>query len=107
MAYFAGRLERFDISLAPAASLRGQALREAMCAIPFGRTMSYGALARSAKSGARAIGQACARNPFPIVVPCHRVTGAGGTLGHYSAGESTATKQWLLAHETKGETWAR
>ena len=58
--------------------------------------MSYGALAQETGSAARAIGQACARNPFPILVPCHRVLGAGGVLGAYSAGEGPHTKSRLL-----------
>ncbi|HVI98064.1 MAG TPA: methylated-DNA--[protein]-cysteine S-methyltransferase [Sphingomonas sp.] len=98
-AWFAGARKDFALPLAPAATPRGQALRDAMAAIPFGETMSYGALARAAASSPRAIGQACARNPFPIVVPCHRVLAAGGALGAYSAGDGTATKQWLLDHE--------
>lgn len=97
-AYFAGRLRCFDLPLAPAASARGQALRDAIVSIPHGATLSYGALARAAASGPRAIGQACRRNPFPLIVPCHRVVASGG-LGNYSAGAGVATKQWLLAHE--------
>lgn len=100
-AYFAGTLTRFDLPLVPLASERGMALRAAMAAIPFGETLSYGALARVAGSGPRAIGQACARNPFPIVIPCHRVLAAGGRLGAYSAGDGPATKQWLLDHESR------
>lgn len=101
-AYFAKRLDAFDLPLAPAATPRGQALREAMVAIPIGGTLSYGALARIAGSAPRAIGQACARNPFPIIVPCHRVVGSGGTIGHYSGGRGITTKRWLLDHEIKG-----
>jgi len=71
-------------------------------AIPPGETISYGALARIAGSSPRAIGQACARNPFPIVVPCHRVVGSGGAIGHYSAGRGIITKSWLLDHERRG-----
>ncbi|MDF0488057.1 methylated-DNA--[protein]-cysteine S-methyltransferase [Sphingomonas sp. H39-1-10] len=98
-AYFARRLTVFDLPLSPLATPRGTAMREAMVAIGFGETRSYGTLARSIGSGARAIGQACARNPLPIVVPCHRVTNADGSLGAYSAGQGTATKRWLLDHE--------
>lgn len=98
-AWFAGDLRRFDLPLAPATTVRGQALRDAMIAIPYGETMSYGELARSVGSSARAIGQVCARNPFPIVVPCHRVLDANGSLGHYSAGAGPTTKSWLLDHE--------
>ena len=101
-AYFAGRLQQFDLPLMPSMSARGQALRAAIVAIRFGQTLSYGALARIAASGARAIGQACSRNPFPIVVPCHRVLASGDKLGHYSAGQGLATKAWLLDHENGG-----
>lgn len=101
-AYFAKDLVGFDLPLAPPATLRGQALREAIISIPPGDVMSYGALARLARSAPRAIGQACARNPFPILVPCHRVVGSGGAIGHYSAGHGTATKIWLLDHERRG-----
>lgn len=101
-AWFAGALTTFDLALSAAASERGAALRSAMVAIPYGDTLSYGALAKVAASSARAIGQACARNPFPIVVPCHRVLNASGSLGAYSAGEGPITKQWLLAFERRG-----
>lgn len=100
-AYFAGGLEAFDLPLEPLASRRGTALREAIAGIGYGETLSYGALARIAGSSPRAIGQACARNPFPIVVPCHRVTGAGGALGAYSGGDGPATNAWLINHEAK------
>lgn len=96
--WFAGERAIFDLMLAPAATPRGEALRAALCAIPYGDTASYGVVARAAGSAARAIGQACARNPFPIVVPCHRVTAASG-LGHYSAGSGLATKRWLIDFE--------
>lgn len=101
-AYFAGRLRVFDLPLAPAATPRGEALRQAMVDIGFGETASYGQLAARIGSSARALGQACARNPFPIVVPCHRVLQAGGRLGPYSAGEGPETKRWLLRHEGLG-----
>lgn len=99
-AYFAGKLTRFDLPLAAAASPRGLALRNAIIGIPFGETLTYGALARLAQSAPRAIGQACARNPFPIIVPCHRVLAGGDRLGAYSAGDGPATKRWLLDHES-------
>jgi len=98
-AYFDGRLTDFDLPLAPAASPRGGALRDAIRAIPHGEALSYGALARIAQSGPRAIGQACARNPFPVIVPCHRVLAAGGRLGTYTGGDGPATKRRLLEHE--------
>jgi len=100
MDYFAGRRTDFDLPLAPARSQRGAELRDAIRGIGYGSTVSYGMLARIAQSGPRAIGQACARNPLPIIVPCHRVVASNG-LGHYSGGEGVATKQWLLAHEAR------
>lgn len=102
--WFAGERTLFDLPLAPAATLRGQALRDAMVAIGYSETLSYGALAALAASSARAIGQACARNPFPIIVPCHRVLNADGRLGAYSAGQGSVTKRWLLDHEQRFAT---
>lgn len=104
--YFARDRLSFHLPLAPAASPRGEALRAGIAAIPYGETLSYGALARLLESGPRAIGQACARNPFPIVIPCHRVLGGGGAIGHYSGGEGIVTKRALLAHESKGKDFA-
>ena len=70
-------------------------------AIPRGATVTYGALAGSvgAPCAARAVGQALARNPFPLLVPCHRVTGANGQMGGFSAPGGIATKLRLLAIE--------
>ncbi|NNM77292.1 methylated-DNA--[protein]-cysteine S-methyltransferase [Sphingomonas sp. ID1715] len=103
-AYFAGELTHFDLPLAEPESDRGPALRAAICAIGYGETATYGALAERTGASARAIGQACASNSFPILVPCHRVLSAGGALGHYSAGDGPATKVWLLKHEN-AEGW--
>lgn len=103
-AYFAGDLTMFDLPLAPAASDRGPELREAICSILYGETASYGDLAARTGASARAVGQACASNPFLIIVPCHRVLPTGGALGYYSAGDGPATKVWLLKHE-RAEGW--
>lgn len=97
--YFSGQRTVFDLPLKPSTTPRGDVLRDAISSIPYANTISYGDLASAIDSSARAIGQACARNPFPIVIPCHRVTGAGGALGHYSAGDGRATKIRLLDHE--------
>nr|WP_294811842.1 methylated-DNA--[protein]-cysteine S-methyltransferase [uncultured Sphingomonas sp.] len=99
--WFAKEREIFDLPLTPAGTPRGEELRAGLIAIGYGDTLSYGALARVLGSGPRAIGQLCARNPFPIVVPCHRVIGSGGTLGHYSGGDGPKTKSWLLEHERR------
>lgn len=100
-AWFEGKLTRFDLPLTPAASPRGAVLRAAITAVGHGETAGYGQLARLCGSSARAVGQACARNPFPLIVPCHRVLQAGGVLGPYSAGEGPATKRWLLDFELR------
>lgn len=99
--WFAGERRDFDLPLAPMSGPRGEALRAGLVAVPYGETLSYGALANKLDSGARAIGQLCARNPFPIVIPCHRVTAAGGKLGNYSGGDGPKTKSWLLDHEQR------
>lgn len=101
LAYFAGYLKDFDLPLPPLASPRGRELRDGLIALGYGETASYGELARRLQSGPRAIGQLCARNPLPVIIPCHRVTAAGGALGSYSAGNGPATKIWLLDHEQR------
>lgn len=101
MDWFDGKRQAFKVALAAAPTERGAALRQAIVEIGYGRTISYGELAEQARSSARAVGQACARNPLPIIVPCHRVLAAAGRLGAYSAGAGVATKKWLLAHEQR------
>lgn len=68
-------------------------------AIPFGATCTYGELARDAGTNARVVGRAMATNPFPLIVPCHRVIGADGRLVGFSGGDGVATKRQLLAIE--------
>jgi methylated-DNA-[protein]-cysteine S-methyltransferase len=77
---------------------------QAISAIPRGHTRTYGELARELNSAARAVGQACGDNPFPLIVPCHRVVGADslGGFAHGSAGFVLDTKRWLLTHESAG-----
>ena len=74
-----------------------QALRE----IPYGEVVTYGELAAKVfvTNGARAVASACARNPLPIIIPCHRVVAAGGAIGGYSAGTGVPVKRRLLALE--------
>ena len=98
-AWFAGELTQFDLPLAEPDTPRGAAHRQAIADIPYADTASYGAIACMIGSSPRAVGQACRRNPFPIVIPCHRVIGAGGSIGYYSGGAGVATKLWLLQHE--------
>lgn len=96
-AYFAGRLARFDLPLAPATGFAA-AMRAAMCAIPQGETRTYSDLARALGVSAQAVGQGCGANPLPLIVPCHRVVGTGH-LGGYSGRGGAETKSALLRHE--------
>lgn len=70
-----------------------------LAAIPWGGTASYGALAAELDTSPRAIARACASNPIPIIIPCHRVVAASGGLGGYSGGDGIDTKAALLALE--------
>lgn len=93
---------RFDLPLAPSAGTRFQrAVWEEIAAVPRGRVVSYGYIAKRLGSAARAVGQACGANPFPPVVPCHRVVSASGLGGfaNHTDGYLMATKRWLLTHE--------
>lgn len=107
-AYFDGRLQDYDLPLEPASTKRGNELRAAVVAIPFGEAASYGEVARRAGSGPRAIGRVCSHNPLPLIVPCHRVIAAGGKIGYYSGGAGIPTKRYLLIHENQQEPgqWA-
>jgi len=98
-AYFDGRLQIFDLPLAPEGTPFQQKVWRGLCDIAFGSTESYGALAHRLASGARAVGTACGANPIPILIPCHRVLGADGSLHGYSGHGGLATKARLLALE--------
>lgn len=101
-AYFAGELREFDLPLAPEGTPFQLRVWEALRGIPYGTTISYGELARriGTPTGSRAVGLANGANPLPIVVPCHRVIGANGTLTGYGGG--LPIKAWLLALEKTG-----
>ena len=92
---------RFDLPLVVAGTELERAVWQAMCAIPRGRTRTYGELARELGADPRAIGQACGDNRLPIVIPCHRVVAADGIggFGHATGGYLLEAKRWLLAHE--------
>ncbi|MFW5939956.1 MAG: methylated-DNA--[protein]-cysteine S-methyltransferase [Halolamina sp.] len=103
-AYAAGERETFDLTVEYPESHLGDVMR-AMDAIPYSETRTYGDLATDLDSGAVAVGQACGRNPLPIVVPCHRVVGAEGD-GGFSAPGGVDAKRRLLAFE-RGEALDR
>lgn len=101
-AYFAGERETFPLGL----DLSGgtafqQAVWQAVLAIPAGQVRTYSELARQlGRPGtARAVGAANARNPLPLIVPCHRLVGRDGSLRGYGSGNGLPTKRWLLAFE--------
>ncbi|WP_435259791.1 methylated-DNA--[protein]-cysteine S-methyltransferase [Thioclava sp. FR2] len=97
LAYFDGRLHKFDLPFDWGQGLNA-GVRRAMAAIPYGQTRTYGDLAKSLKAPAQAVGQACGANPLPILIPCHRVTGSGW-FGGFSAPGGVETKAALLRHE--------
>ena len=97
--WFAGDRRDFDLALAPRGSAFQREVWDVLRQIPFGDTMTYGEVADALgrPGAARAIGAAIGRNPVGIVIPCHRVVGAGGALTGYAGGLDR--KKWLLEHE--------
>lgn len=98
-AYFSGQRKNFDLPLAPTGTAFQKTVWQALCGIPYGQTISYGELAQRIGNpkACRAVGLANGRNPISIIVPCHRVIGANGTLTGYGGG--LPRKRWLLQHE--------
>jgi len=98
-AYFDNRLQVFDLALKPEGTAFQQRVWTALLDIPFGQVDSYGGLARriGKPTASRAVGMANGRNPISIIVPCHRVIGADGSLTGYGGG--IERKRWLLSHE--------
>jgi methylated-DNA-[protein]-cysteine S-methyltransferase len=100
--YFAGELTDFDVSLAvPDGSDFERAVWKLISEIPYGEMTTYGEIAAAIgdKSAARAVGTACNRNPVPVIVPCHRVVGAGGKLVGFGGGLDR--KRFLLQLEAR------
>jgi methylated-DNA-[protein]-cysteine S-methyltransferase len=100
-AYFAGELKQFELALEPEGSEFQKIVWRALLDIPFGVTESYGSLAKRIgnPNASRAVGLANGHNPIGIIIPCHRVIGANGSLTGYGGG--IERKQWLLAHEQR------
>jgi methylated-DNA-[protein]-cysteine S-methyltransferase len=97
--YFGGKRREFDLPMRLAGTEFQRRVWKQLTGIRFGETLSYGELARRVgnPNASRAVGLANGRNPIPILVPCHRVIGADGTLTGYGGG--LERKRWLLAHE--------
>jgi methylated-DNA-[protein]-cysteine S-methyltransferase len=99
-AYFAGELRTFDVRLVLHGTAFQQRVWNALRDIPYGATTTYGTLAVGLGNpkSMRAVGLANGRNPISIIIPCHRVIGADGSLVGYGGGMQR--KEWLLAHES-------
>ncbi len=98
-AYFRGELKTFELPFAPTGTPFQQKVWQGLRDIPYGTTVSYGALAAKLGTGARAVARACAQNPLAIFIPCHRVVAATGALTGYSGGRGVDTKRALLRLE--------
>ena len=98
--YERGHRRNFDLEIDHPDGVLGEVMA-AMCDIPYGETRTYGTLASTLETSPIAVGQACGRNPAPLVVPCHRVVGTDGQLKGYSAADGVETKRRLLALETR------
>lgn len=100
-AYFAGKLQAFDLPLDGGGTEFQRGVWRALVSIPYAATCSYGDIARriGSPTASRAVGAANGKNPLAIVVPCHRVIGASGALTGYGGG--VPAKRWLLAHEAR------
>lgn len=96
--YETGTRERFDVPLRVEGTKFQRDVCDAIYAIGFGDTCTYGDIAKSLGVPAQAVGQACGGNPIPIIIPCHRVLGAKGLTGFSGAG-GVETKVALLRHE--------
>ncbi len=97
-AYFDGDLKAFDLPLAPEGEGFQQSVCQAMLAIPYGETRTYGDIAKDLGTYGQPVGQACGANSIAIIIPCHRVLSANG-LGGYSGTGGIETKIALLRHE--------
>ena len=91
----------FDLPLAIGGTEFQRRVWRVMQRIPRGNTRTYGDVAKSLGSAARAVGQACGENRLPIIIPCHRIIAAAGIggFGHSTGGYLLEAKRWLLAHE--------
>ena len=92
----------FALPLRPAGTPFQRRVWAEIAAIPSGTTHTYGQMAKDLKNAPRAVGQACGANPYPVVVPCHRVVATGGGLGGFArerGGFLLDVKRWLLRHE--------
>jgi len=99
--YFRGERTTFDVPLVFEGTAFQQSVWQALLDVPFGKTASYGDIARAIGNpkAVRAVGGANAKNPISIIAPCHRIIGSDGSMTGYGGG--LWRKEWLLAHEAK------
>jgi len=100
--YLADPRHRFTLPLDPVGTPFQRRVWHEIDRIPVGESRTYGEIARALRTGARAVGNACAANPVALVTPCHRVVGSRGALGGFggaAGGEALEIKRWLLVHE--------
>lgn len=101
-AYRANPRFKFDLPLLIKGSEHQQKIWQIMRQIPSGETLTYGEVAEQISSAPRAVGGACGKNPFSIIIPCHRIIAANRQLGGFNSGHiffNLGIKKWLLAHE--------
>ncbi|SDQ60951.1 methylated-DNA--[protein]-cysteine S-methyltransferase [Natronobacterium texcoconense] len=98
--YEHGDRQTFDLRVTVPEGMTGEVMA-AMDEIPYGETRTYGELAADLDTSPIVVGQACGRNPVPLVVPCHRVVGSDGELRGYSAADGVVTKRQLLELEAR------
>ncbi|MBF0605558.1 MAG: methylated-DNA--[protein]-cysteine S-methyltransferase [Nitrospirae bacterium] len=97
--YFTRYFDPPTLPLAPQGTAFQQKIWGEVSKIPAGKWLTYGALAKQSNTAPRAIGQAMAANPIPLLIPCHRIIAKNGKIGGYSGGDGEKTKHWLLQWE--------
>ena len=100
--YFENPSYQFDVNVSPQGTLFQKSVWREMQEIPSGSCLTYSEVAEELQSGARAVGNACRKNPIPLIIPCHRIVaknGLGGFAGE-TTGQLTEIKRWLLDHES-------
>ena len=97
--YFNGTLRSFSLPISPEGTQFQVRVWKGLTKVPYGETLTYGKFAKRLNTSPRAVGRACASNPIPLIIPCHRIIGRGGALVGYSGGDGIATKANLIIFE--------
>ena len=97
--YFSKSRQGFGIPINPEGSEFQLAVWREILKVPYGKTQTYGSIATTLKTSPRAVGTACGKNPLPFFIPCHRIIGAGKSIGGFSFGLKEKTKLYLLRLE--------